>query len=136
MLVYLDSNIFILAALSDNTKAVKCKNLLKKMILGELHALTSSLTVDEIVWVIWKETKDRNLAIEEGLRILSFDNLKIAEVDEIIMKKSLIFMKNYSSLKPRDAIHLAVAIGSKCDLIMSDDSDFDKVKEIKRKGFD
>src|SRR3989338_11418414 len=100
MAAYLDSNVFILAALAEGSKAAKSKELIKKIILGQLEGATSSLTIDEVVWVIWKETKDRSLAIEEGLRILQFDNLKIIEIDGNIMKKSLNFMKLHKSLKP------------------------------------
>ena len=79
MVTYLDSNVFILAALSDNSKAEKAKEVIKKIIMGQLEAATSSLTFDEVVWVVWKETKDRSLAIEEGLRILQFDNVNYSE---------------------------------------------------------
>ena len=136
MAVYFDSNVFILAALSNDKKALNAKELIKKVILGELVAATSSLTVDEVVWAIWKETKDRSLAIEEGLRLLQFDNLKIIEIDSNITRNSLNLMKHYKPLKPRDAIHLAAAISIRATTIVSDDKDFDNVREIKRKGLD
>ena len=136
MPVYLDSNVFILAALSNERKAEKAKELIKKAILGELITVTSSLTIDEVVWKIWKETRDRNLAIEEGLRILQFDNIRIIKIDGSVMKNSLNFMKRYKALKPRDAIHLAAAISSGSSTIVSDDSDFDNLNEIKRKSLD
>lgn len=136
MAVYLDSNVFILAALSSNKKAEKAKEFIKNTILGELTAVTSSLTIDEVVWKIWKEAKDRELGIEEGLRILQFDNLRIIEIDGNIMKASLKFMTQYKSLKPRDAIHLAAALRAHASAIVSDDSDFDNIKEIKRKSLD
>ena len=136
MAAYLDSNVFILAALSDDTKAAKAKDLIKKIIMGQLAGSTSSLTIDEVVWVIWKETKDRSLAIDEGLRILQFDNLKIIEIDSSIMKSSLNFMKSYKTLKPRDAIHLSAALSVNASAIISDDSDFNDIEEIKRKSLD
>lgn len=135
-MLYFDSNVFILAALSDDSKAIKARDLIKKVIIGELAAATCSLTIDEIVWKIWKETKDRNLAIEEGLRVLQFDNLKIIEIDGNDMTNSLKLMKQNKYLKPRDAIHLAAALKAGASTIISDDSDFDKVKEIKRKSLD
>src|SRR3989344_7294073 len=130
MLLYLDSNVFIFAALSSDIKAVKSKELIKKIILGELIGVTSSLSIDEIVWKIWKETKNRTVAIEEGLRVLQFNNLGIIGIDGKIMKASLNFMKMYKSLKPRDAIHIAAAISAGASVIVSDDSDFDNIKEI------
>jgi len=128
--------VFIFAALSSDIKAVKSKELIKKIILGELIGVTSSLSIDEIVWKIWKETKNRTVAIEEGLRVLQFNNLGIIGIDGKIMKASLNFMKMYKSLKPRDAIHIAAAISAGASVIVSDDSDFDNIKEIKRRSLD
>lgn len=136
MIVYLDSNVFILAVISNDKKAIKAIELIKKGIMGELNIVTSSLTVDEVVWKIWKETKDRSLAIEEGLRLMQFDNLKLIEIDRGIIKTSLNFMKHYKALKPRDAIHLSAALAAGAYIIVSDDSDFDNIKEIKRKSLD
>lgn len=136
MVIYLDSNVFIFAAISKDHRAVKSKEILKNMILGKFLAVTSSLTIDEIVWKIWKETKNRTLAIEEGLKILQFDNLGIIGIDKAIISESLNLMKKYTSLKPRDAIHLSAAIRSKSSVIISDDSDFDKINIIKRKSLD
>jgi len=136
MITYLDSNVFILAVFSNNNKAMKARELIKKGILSELSIATSSLTVDEVVWKIWKETKDRSLAIEEGLRLLQFDNLKIVKIDSDVLKAALNFMKDYKILKPRDAIHLAAALNAGASVIVSDDSDFDNIKEIKRKSLD
>ena len=134
MLIYLDSNVFILAVLSDDKRGEKAQELIKKTILGELSAVTSSLTVDEVVWKIWKETKNRDIAIDEGLRLLQFDNLRIVGVDNNIIKHSLNFMKKYKHLKPRDAIHLSAAINAGASVIISDDADFDGVREIRRRG--
>ena len=40
-------------------------------------------------------------------------------------------MKKYSVLKPRDAIHLAVALSANASTFITDDSDFLVIKEIK-----
>ncbi|MEK6868457.1 MAG: type II toxin-antitoxin system VapC family toxin [Nanoarchaeota archaeon] len=133
MVVYLDANIFIFPVISNDVRAQKSIEILKKVILGELSAVTSTLTLDEVVWCLLKLTKDRDLAIKEGLKILRFDNLQIISVDQQIMHDSFQFMKKYASLKPRDAIHLAAALRSNATEFVSDDSDFDVVKEIKRK---
>lgn len=134
MTVYIDSNIFIFAVLGDDARAVKAKDLLRRINSGELDAVTSTLAIDEVVWVVWKETKDRALAIRQGLNIFEFDNLKIIGTDNQIMKNALNFMKQHSSFKMRDAIHLATAQSQGVQTIITDDDDFDAVKDIKRKS--
>ena len=136
MTLYLDANVFIFAAISNDAKAEKAKRLIKKIILGKLKAATSSLTIDEVVWKIWKETKDRKTAIEEGLRILQFDNITFISITDQITANALKLMKKYENLKPRDSIHLAAALSANIKTIVTDDSDFDNMKEIKRKSLD
>lgn len=132
MVVYLDANIFIFPVICEDLRAQKSIALLKKVVLGELSAVTSSLTLDEVTWALLKFTRDRNLSIAEALKILTFNNLQIMPVDQHIMYDAFQLMKKYSSLKPRDAIHLSVALHSHATAFISDDSDFDKIKEIKR----
>ena len=133
---YIDANVFIFAALSDDKKAQTAKEIIKKAILGEITAITSCLTIDEVIWKIWKETKDRNIAIEEGLKILQFDNLEIVGIDAKIMKTAVSMMKIYKTLKPRDAIHAATAQSNSASILVSDDPDFDVLTEIKRKALE
>jgi len=132
MVLYLDSNVFIYPLLYNDARAKNAVDILRKIIIGESSGITSSLALDEVVWILLKETKNRDLAIQETFRILSFSNLTISPVDSSLMIDALHFMKKYPSLKPRDAIHVASAVRSHASTIITDDSDFDIVKEIKR----
>ena len=128
---YIDSNVFIFAALDQGPRGTKSREIIRTLCSGELRGITSALTVDEVVWKIWQQTKNRREAIKEGQRILRFDNLSIADAGRGTMHHALELMSEYE-LKPRDAIHLAVALSSGCSAIISDDADFDRIKEIKR----
>jgi len=132
--VYLDSNVFIFAANDNDPKSIKARKLLTSILKNELIGATSVLSIDEFVWKISKIVNNRNLAIQEGLRILDFRNLKVFSVDNLVMKIAFDFMLKYNFLKPRDAIHLAVAYSNGIKLIISDDSEFDKIKEVKRRA--
>ena len=112
----------------------KSRQILKNIALGKYDAATSSLTIDEVVWKIAKETKDRDKAIKESLRILMFNNLKIIEIGKMEIFFSLALMQKNKNLDPRDAIHLSAADKFGTNLIASDDDDFDKFEGIKRVG--
>ena len=131
-MIYLDSNVFIFAALTDDERAEKAKELLTKIISGKTQAYTSAITIDEVTWVIWKETKDKEFAIKESIRILQFNNLHIIPVDEKILYEALDILKNLKNIKPRDAIHIASCFHKKIPIIASDDSDFDNIQGLKR----
>lgn len=130
---YLDSNVFIFAALDNGNKGEAARGILHNIVKGNL-VITSTLTIDEVIWVMWKETKDRESAIEQGLRILEFPNLKVVSVDPDDVYFAINLMKKHQKLKPRDAIHLAVSIHAGVFRIVSDDSDFDDISEIEREA--
>ncbi|MEA1925172.1 MAG: PIN domain-containing protein [Candidatus Altiarchaeota archaeon] len=127
---YLDANVFIYAALYDGKKAEHAREILREMVEGDV-AITSTLTIDEVVWIVWKES-NREKAIKESVRILELPNLKVLSVDAKDAYSALNLMNKYQKLKPRDAIHLAVSLRAGVFRIISDDSDFDDVDEIER----
>ncbi len=130
---YIDSNVFIypvLYAVEAEPKAKKAKQILINIEKGELTAYTSTLTWDEVVWVISK-TLGREEGISQGQKLLGFPNLGFIAADANIIGQAQALMDKYS-LSPRDSIHVASAIQRKIKTIISDDKDIDQVREIER----
>jgi predicted nucleic acid-binding protein len=111
-------------------KAKKSKEILQKIENKELSAATSTLTWDEVVWVASK-LLGRSGGIAQGQKLLGFPNLEFINVDETIISQAQSLMGKYK-LSPRDSIHVASAFSRKATIIISDDEDFDQIKEIKR----
>lgn len=127
---YLDSNVFIYPILYDDEIAYFCKTILLELAEGKSQYYTSILTWDEIVYTI-KKNKGKNIAVEEGKNFLKLPNLSfINSNQQVIMKAQEIFETN--DINPRDAIHVATALLNNINEIISGDSDFDKIKGIKR----
>ncbi|RLE83787.1 MAG: VapC toxin family PIN domain ribonuclease [Thermoprotei archaeon] len=132
-MVYLDANVFLYPLLYDpevEPKAERASRLLLKVASGELRAVTSALTWDEVVWVVWRLV-GREYALRAGERLLVFPNLTIVAVSQGSLRRAQAIASRYG-LKPRDAIHAAVAIEHGGSKIVSDDEDFDKVRELER----
>ena len=130
---YVDSNVFLYSALyspETEPKAKKAKQILLKIESGEINAATSTLTWDEVVWVATK-LLGRPDGISQGQKLLGFPNLEFINVDEGIIAQAQVLMGKYK-LSPRDSIHIASAQSKKTKTIISDDEDFDQIKEIKR----
>lgn len=130
---YVDSNVFLYSVLYSpdlEPKAKKAKEILQKIENKELSAATSTLTWDEVVWVATK-LLGRTGGIAQGQKLLGFPNLEFINVDEGIIVQAQSLMDKYK-LSPRDSIHVASALSRKATIIISDDEDFDQVKEIKR----
>ena len=128
--IYLDTNIFVYAAINNDLLGEKCRKILSDISENKIAAYTSSLTWDEVVYAIWKK-EGKEKAIEEGKLFLQLPNISFFNVTAIIISKAQELIENYS-IKPRDAIHIATAIVNDINQIASDDPDFDKIKELKR----
>ena len=128
---YIDSNVFIYPILYQGKKADNAKKILSKMVNGEIACATSSLTLDEVMWVIINEA-NRKKALQIGKDILILPNLKILDVKNEHIMQSITLMEKYKKLKPRDAIHLSVCTTAGIFRFITDDADFDHISEINR----
>jgi predicted nucleic acid-binding protein len=130
---YIDSNVFIYPVLyqtETQQKAKKAKEILLKIESGEISAYTSTLTWDEVVWVV-SRVIGRNDGIAQGRKLLGFPNLKFINADENVLTQAQTLIDKYK-LSPRDSIHVASALVRNIKAVISDDADFDQVQEIKR----
>jgi predicted nucleic acid-binding protein len=131
VMLYIDANIFIYAAINTEELGEKAEDLLQKIQSGEEKAKTSALTFDEVFWAIKKH--NLKLAFEVCEALLNFTNLEIIPADRELALSALQLMKVHN-LPPRDALHAATAIAEKVDYIISTDAHFDKIKQLKRKN--
>ena len=129
--LYLDANVFIFAALNTEEYGGKALALLKKIQQGEVQAITSALTFDEIFWEV-KKNRGMEKALEAAEAMLNFPNLEIISADREVISTALQIIRKYH-LAPRDAIHAATALMKKAETLVSTDSHFDNIKELKRK---
>ena len=129
-MLYLDSNVFIYAAINTKDFGENARALLQKIQHGEMRAKTSALTFDEVFWAVSKH--DVEAAFEACQALLNFPNLDIVPVDRELVIFALQLIKEHH-LAPRDAIHAATAIAGKADAIVSTDAHFDKIEELKRR---
>lgn len=132
-LYYVDSNIFIYPIIYDETcviEAKKCRELLLKIALGEVEAYTSSVTWDEVTWIV-RKLFGIDLSIDQGRMFLGFPNLRLLGIKRTTVFKAQEIVEKYR-LTPRDALHAAAAVENKITTIMSYDKDFDSLEAIKR----
>jgi len=128
--MYIDANIFILAILDRGIKGDRARSFIQEVRLNKREAFTSSLTYDEVVWVVRGE-QGREFALKAGKVFLNLRNLVLLEANREIVSLAQSLMEK-GSLDPRDAIHAVTAMRNKISTILSEDRAFDKVSELKR----
>ena len=124
---YIDANIFIQGILREDNKF---KEVISKVANEEFIGVTSVLSWDEIVFVVGKFL-GRDIAKREGNKFFGLPNFEFIDAKKEIILKAQKLIEKYN-IKPRDAIHSATAINLKINEIISEDSDFDKINELKR----
>lgn len=131
--VYIDSNVIIYATLNKDKIGDKAREIISKIKNGYYKAYTSVLTIDELLWNAKKEI-GREKSADIAKDFLSLINLECLDANKEIILSSIEIYKN-EKLDPRDAIHLASMRVKNIKTIISSDSDFDKIKGIKRIDF-
>jgi predicted nucleic acid-binding protein len=131
-MIYIDATVFLYALLDNEEIGNRARALIENIQNDKFSAATSTLTFDEVSWIV---RKNRNFeeAMISSKNLLELPNLTFIEVDEKILWKTYELMNKYQ-LRPRDAIHAACAITNGISVIISEDDDFDKIKEMERKG--
>lgn len=130
-LSYVDSNVFILPLLGENSpRSSGARRALEQIEAGTLTAYTSVLTWDEVVWVVSK-VLGRTDGIGAGRKLLNFPHLRFVDASASVIARAQAIAEA-SNLAPRDAIHCATAIGKGIRRFISDDRALEGVPEIER----
>jgi len=130
-MIYLDSNVFIYAVLGGAKEGSWCRDLVRRVAEGGEEAVTSALTVDEVVNQV-RVSRGLETSIQAGEAILQMAHLAVAPADAETLWKSLELGRQLG-LHPRDAIHAATALLRRTPELISEDADFDKVEGLRRR---
>jgi Predicted nucleic acid-binding protein, contains PIN domain len=125
-MIFLDANFIIYL----NLDVKKVENFYIKVLQEDQLAL-DSLVIDEVIYI---SKKKYNVNFNDTISFL----------DEVVLPNSLILpirkedydkakeiMLQYN-LKPSDAFHVAIMLNNSISKIISEDKDFDRIKEIER----
>ncbi len=126
MATYLDSTFLLYGVLDAGPKGEWCR--------GRLAALdngcTSALTCDEVHYKLLR-LKDRETANDWLARLLAAPEIRLLPADATVLQRALRLLER-TELLPRDAIHAATALLAGAKVVLSEDSDFDRVEGLRR----
>jgi len=127
---YLDASPFIAAVVDPGKIGDACRAILRRIHNGEMDGATSTLTWDEIAYVVWRRL-GREAGLDAGRRFLGIRRLRLVPVDPQLLRDADGAARDYG-LRPRDAIHAACARRAGAMAIVSEDRDFDRLPDIAR----
>jgi len=127
--LYIDSNIFIFASIDRTELGENCRTVLEMIHKGEIACASSYLTIDEIIWVLKKRIgKEKAVRIVKAAMAIP---VRWMNIDRDIVLGMIEQFKR-DGTDPRDSLHVASMRAAGITLILSEDSDFDKVDGLKR----
>ncbi len=120
--VYLDANIFIYALEDFSPVGAKLRSLFARFDRGELQAVTSELTLAE---VLVKPLRDGNTTASESYRriLQTSAALEVVPVGRDILLAAAA-LRAASTMKLPDAIHAATATSARCTTLLTNDRGF------------
>jgi len=126
--VFLDSNflVYMNAMTEDHREGV---DRLFRKLLGE-SLFTNMLVIDESLYVSKRYGVPYNVTLD-FLREIVLPYVEVIPIGEQDMKPLEKYLLKYD-LKPSDAIHLATMEKTGANYIVTEDEDFDRVKEVRR----
>ena len=154
--IYIDSAIFISHHSIDSTDRKECTAFLNSVENGEVNAITSSIAIDETVYILLKFKAAEILGTDRHYKILDalrndrnvFDKAwrtaqeHIDYVDALRKKNSLHIITQMADpievsdaarkyqLLPRDASHFGIMMNNNINHIATGDSDFERIEGI------
>jgi predicted nucleic acid-binding protein len=126
--IYLDTNVWIYAIEAYPDYAELLQQIFAKIDQGELIAVTSELTIAE---VLAKPLQDNNQRVVQAYQSIlqSSDNVKVLPISRQILE-SAAKLRATTRLKLPDAIHLATALDQEVKTFITNDSGFKAMSTI------
>jgi len=130
MQVFLDTNVFLYAVGTAHPLRVPCAKVLRRVAEGSLDATINSEVIQEILYVLIRRGRRADaLKLANDLASLFPDLLAVTR-DDLLSACEL--LEQYPRLSVRDAVHIGTMLRNGLRTVVSVDSDFDQVSEIRR----
>lgn len=101
---------------------------LEKCSEDEIEMVTSAITVEE--YLVYPYANDKNELVENFEKFISYMKIKVVSIDEEIAKQGAKVRAKYKDFKAMDALQIATAIKSNCDMFFTNDKQLRQETEL------
>ena len=130
MQVFLDTNVFLYAAGRAHAERNACANVLRRVADGSLDATINTEVLQEIFYVLARRGRREDALTLAGNAAALFPDMLPVTRDDMLSAVDL--LRQYPKLSVRDAVHAASMLRNGLRTVVSVDTDFDQISEIRR----
>ncbi|OGW15875.1 MAG: hypothetical protein A2035_06475 [Nitrospirae bacterium GWA2_42_11] len=126
---FLDSNILMYSLGSSHSLKAPCMKILEKIRSSKIQVCTNTEVFQEILYRYY--SLDKKELAHQACKLLEDITDPILSVSQEDITKAIALLKQYS-INVRDAVHAATMLNNDIRHIISTDTHFDQIPEIKR----
>lgn len=127
--IFIDTSPFIYYLENSSLYFGKMLKFFTKCYMDKIEIVTSTITVEE--YLVYPYSGQKTELIENFDRFLKYMKIKVVPIDEEIARQAAKVRAKYKDFKAMDALQIATACISKCDLIFTNDKQLRQFEEIK-----
>lgn len=127
--MFVDTSIVMYAAGAEHPHRASCRLVLRRVADGSIDAVTSTEVVQEILHRFAQGRRETGHRMARGVLDLFGD---LIPVDRRSITGALSFYASHPQLSARDALHVATCRANDITEIVSVDTGFDAVSEVRR----
>lgn len=129
MTAFIDTSVIMYAAGGEHSDRAACRRVLERVADGSIDTVTSTEVVQEILHRFARGRRDVGVRMARSVLDL-FDEL--IPIDRQSIAGAVSLYADHPQLSARDALHVATCVDNAIGEIVSVDSGFDAVAEVRR----
>lgn len=99
-----------------------------KCIEKNVQIVTSAITIEE--YLVFPYTSGKIEYVDNFKKFIEYMNIEVVDVDSKIAEQGAKIRSQYKTFKAMDALQIAAAIASECDMFFTNDKQLRQEKEI------
>lgn len=104
------------------------KKLFAKCIEEDIQVVTSAITVEE--YLVFPYSSGQMELVDNFKRFIEYMNIEVVDIDSVIAEQGAKIRGRYKNFKAMDALQIATAVVSGCDMFFTNDKQLRQEKEL------
>ena len=126
--VFIDTSPIIYYLENNALYADRIKNFFAKCFREDIQLVTSAVTVEE--YLVFPYSSGKAELVDNFKRFIKYMNIEVVGIDSHVAEQGAKIRAKYKGFKAMDALQIATAIVSECDMFFTNDKQLRQEKEL------